>query len=169
MPETMDDIEGCFLNESKFPCTVGSYFEPQTDSSFKALLFNYLTGHYPFEPVPTYLGLDNEGKRLYYYFKNGEKVYLDKYSDNTFEESLDLNLKEKQKQLSSELASNQYEWLHGQWELDFIEHFEVNIDEDSVKFERWMNEDMSDHEVDQKKFPIKLQYEIDDFSHNDGI
>ena len=58
-------------------------------------------------------------------------MFLDKFSDHTFEEQLALELKEKQEQLPAEIAANQFDWLHGQWKLDFMFNRILNIDGDN--------------------------------------
>lgn len=167
MPESIQDLEGYIINCKKVPYNIGFILDSISGQEFLALVFDYQMNVYPFEKEQTYLGLDTENKLLYYFNQFGERVFLNKFSDLTYEEQLAKELNEKQEQLHAEIASNQFGWLHGQWDLDFVEHYVVNIDDDSVKFDQGYNDETTGLFVAEEtiKRPIKLQYRIHDFTH----
>ena len=155
-PRNINDLTGMILRYEKVPFQLGYYQDTLGEMNCLALLFEYRMESYPFEMEHTFLGLDVENKLLYYLNQNGEKVYLDKFSNYTFEEQIALELKEKQEELPSKIASNQFAWMHGQWELVDMFNRGVNIDDDSIIYH--------DHESDYtEKHPIKLQYKWNEF------
>lgn len=166
-PETVEDLIGSILNSDKVPYQFGYYQDTLSGESYFSILFDYRANTYPFEMEKTWLGLDVENNLVFYLNQNGNKVFLNKFSDLTFEERLASELKEKQERLSAEIDSNQFAWLHGQWNLDLMFNRVVNIDNDSIKIEeREYDEATGRYEVGRaEKQPINLQYKINDFTH----
>lgn len=176
MPKTINDLDGDILSHDKFHYTIGNWYGPNVKGGIKALLFDYLTGEYPFEPISTYLGIDNNRKQLFYYLDNGKTVFLTKTSDLVYEEQKRIREESKQrevvennKNLPNEIAAHKFDWLRGQWVSDFMdmEHIVVNIDEETVTIERGqINENTGRFDVDRTQtFPFDLHYKINDFVH----
>ena len=168
-PETIDDLDGSFLSYDKFPYEIGNWYEMNKGENIEALLFNYLTGEYPFEPISTYLGIDKERKQLYYYSDSGEKVFLTKTSEQVYDEHQDV-LK-RNENLSKEIAMHEFDWLRGYWDFDYdiTPHIVVNIDDDSVKVEIGDNDETTGrfvaNSLQTQKNPLDLQYQINEFTH----
>lgn len=166
-PETIEDLIGSILNSGKVPYQFGYFQDTLSGASYFSILFDYRANTYPFEMEKTWLGLDAENNLVFYLNQNGDKVFLNKFSDLTFEERLASELKEKQERLSAMIDSNQFAWLHGQWNLDFMFNRVVNIDNDSIKIEeKEYDEATGRYEVGRtEKQPVNLQYKINDFTH----
>ena len=76
-----------------------------------------------------------------------KKVFLDKYSDQTFEEKWNQVLEKANQELSKDLANHGYDWLYGTW-LDFNDQIVV-VSKDYVY-------------SNGTKQPFKLHYELED-------
>ena len=173
LPTTIDDLKGHILFREKFPYEIGSWHESIANGDIEALLFECRADEYPYEPISTYLGIDNEQKQLFYYSDDGEKVVLTKTSELVYEEQMEIlekqmqiEVEEKNKNLPTEIAAHEFDWLHGQWELDMIERIIVNIDEDSVKIERGnTNDETGGYEIERtESFPINIHYRINNMT-----
>lgn len=163
--ESINDVIGGILYQEKEPYQLGFYYDTILDESYLALLFNHQTESYPYEMGQIGIGIDAANHILYYFNQYGERVCLDKFSDLTFKQQLDKKLKEKQEQLSTEIASNQFNWLHGQWKEDDTFNCVLNIDGDSIKLEERKYTESSFEVAYTEKQPINLQYIVNDFTH----
>lgn len=166
-PENINDLMGYLRSIDKVPYQLGYFYDTLSGESYLALLFDHQAETYPFETKQIWLGIDAANHLLFYLNQNGDKVFLDKFSDHTFEEQLALELKEKQEQLPAEIAANQFDWLHGQWKLDFMVNRILNIDGDSIKVDEGeFDETTNQFKVSRsEKQPINLQYIINSFTN----
>lgn len=166
-PESINDLMGYMRSIDKVPYQLGYFYDTLSGESYLALLFDHQAETYPFETKQIWLGIDAANHLLFYLNQNGDKVFLDKFSDHTFEEQLALELKEKQEQLPAEIAANQFDWLHGQWKLDFMVNRILNIDGDSIKVDEGeFDETTNQFKVSRsEKQPINLQYIINSFTN----
>lgn len=166
-PENINDLMGYMRSIDKVPYQLGYFYDTLSGESYLALLFDHQAETYPFETKQIWLGIDAANHLLFYLNQNGDKVFLDKFSDHTFEEQLALELKEKQEQLPAEIAANQFDWLHGQWKLDFMFNRILNIDGDSIKVDEGeYDETTNQFKVSRsEKQPINLQYKINSFTN----
>lgn len=166
-PENINDLMGYMRSIDKVPYQLGYFYDTLSGESYLALLFDHQAATYPFETKQIWLGIDAANHLLFYLNQNGDKVFLDKFSDHTFEEQLALELKEKQEQLPAEIAANQFDWLHGQWKLDFMFNRILNIDGDSIKVDEGeFDETTNQFKVSRsEKQPINLQYKINSFTN----
>lgn len=166
-PENINDLKGYILNQDKVSYQIGFFNDTLSGESYLALLFDHQAETYPFETKQIWLGIDAANHLLFYLNQNGDKVFLDKFSDYTFEEQLSLELKEKQAQLPAEIAANQFDWLHGQWKMDFMFNRVLNIDGDSIKVDEGEYDETSNQfKVSRsEKQPINLQYRINSFTN----
>lgn len=166
-PENINDLMGYMRSIDKVPYQLGYFYDTLSGESYLALLFDHQAETYPFETKQIWLGIDAANHLLFYLNQNGDKVFLDKFSDHTFEEQLALELKEKQEQLPAEIAANQFDWLHGQWKLDFMVNRILNIDGDSIKVDEGeFDETTNQFKVSRsEKQPINLQYIINSFTN----
>lgn len=166
-PENINDLMGYMRSIDKVPYQLGYFYDTLSGESYLALLFDHQAETYPFETKQIWLGIDAANHLLFYLNQNGDKVFLDKFSDHTFEEQLALELKEKQEQLPAEIAANQFDWLHGQWKLDFMFNRIMNIDGDSIKVDEGeYDETTNQFKVSRsEKQPINLQYKINSFTN----
>lgn len=118
------------------------------DTPLLSLQFDNVVSNYPSkvtERLVIYLDTDN--LLLYYFDPNGKKVFLDKYSDNTFEERWDKELEKARKQLAEDFANHKYDWLYGTW-LDFDGEL-VIVGQDYVY-------------IGNDKQPFNLHYKLED-------
>ena len=139
-PRTMKGLANVLPHTNKVPYEI-IYEKTTNGKSILALQFNN-----PREVERTIINIDTENQRLFYLDKNGKKVFLDKYSDFTFEEKWNKELAEANQQLTEDLASHHYDWLYGTW-LDYSGE-EVVVDKDYVYY--------------GDKRPFELHYELED-------
>ena len=110
-----------------------------------SLVFNYKP-YYSAPEETANINLDTENRLLYYVDNNGKKIFLDKYSDQTFEEKWNQALEKANQELSEDLANHSYDWLYGTW-LDEWEH-PVVVTKDKVYY-------------DSQEIPFNLHYELE--------
>ena len=161
-PESINDLEDFFVNRGKVPFEFGYHFDPIQVQEMLSLAFDYETDAYPFDKIKTHLYLDSSNNKVYYYLEDGTKVVLDKTSDLISENQLLADFEEKEQQLSQELASNGYGWLHGQWKQNIYGDLAVlNIDSTSISYAKGF-EEQGNIEIDAtNQFPFELHNVIE--------
>lgn len=165
-PKDIDEARGLMLYGEKTPYQFGYHRDSLTGENFLAIIFEHEVENDWTETAPFYMGIDEEHQLLFYISNDGEKVCLNKYSDLTFDEQLNKELKDKQEQLPAEIASGNFDWMHGQWICDGMFYEVVNIDSDSVVIESgFRNEEDGSIDIDQRRaYPINLYYELRELS-----
>ena len=161
-PESINDLEDFFVNRRKVPFEYGYHFDSIQGQEMLSLAFDYETDVYPFDKIKTHLYLDSSNKQVYYYLEDGTKVVLDKTSDLISENQLLADFEEKEQQLSQELASNGYGWLHGQWKQNIYGDIAIiNIDSTSISYAKGF-EEQGNIEIDAtNQFPFELHNVIE--------
>jgi len=161
-PENIGDLEVFFSNREKVPFEIGYHLDSQQGQEILSLAFDYEMDTYPFDKIKTYLFLNTDNNQLYYFFEDGTKVVLDKTSDLISENQLLADFEEKEQQLSQELASNGYGWLHGQWKQNIYGDIAIiNIDSTSISYAKGF-EEQGNIEIDAtNQFPFELHNVIE--------
>ena len=140
-PRTMEELVNDLSYTQKVSFEI-VYDKNSEDTPFLSLQFND-----PSLEEKTVIRFDTENHLLYYLNLNGKKVFLDKYSDNTFEERWNIELEKANKQLAEDIANHEFDWLYGTW-IDFNGQ-PVVISKDHVY-------------SDNTTQPFKLHYELED-------
>ena len=144
-PLTMEALANNMPYMDKAPFEI--IHEKNNDGTYQLSLQFSNPGNNYQKAMESFISLDLENQLLYYLDQSGKKVFLDKYSDLTFEEKWNNELQKAQKQLAEDLASHNYDWLYGTW-IDFNGQ-PVVINQDFVY-------------SDGKKEPFNLHYELED-------
>lgn len=145
-PLTMEDIANSLHYKEKVPFEIKH--EKNNDGTYQlSLQFSNPENNYHNIAMEANISLDLENQLLYYLDQSGKKVFLDKYSDLTFEEKWNNELQKAQKQLAEDIASHNYDWLYGTW-IDFNGQ-PVVISKDHVY-------------SDNTTQPFNLHYELED-------
>ncbi len=161
-PESINDLEDFFVNRGKVPFEYGYRFDSIQGQEVLSLAFNYEMDVYPFDKIKSHLYLDSSNKQVYYYLEDGTKVVLDKTSDLISENQLLADFEEKEQQLSQELASNGYGWLHGQWKQNIYGDIAIiNIDSTSISYAKGFEEQGNIEIEATNQFPFELHNVIE--------
>ena len=146
-PKSVEALTSYLVYTDKVPFEL-NYEKTGDGSPLVTLQFDRVVSSYPsVQTEGIVIGLDTDNQLLYYTDPNGKKVFLDKYSDNTFEEKWDSELAKAREQLAQDLANHQYDWLYGTW-LDFNGE-PVVVNQDYVY-------------SGNNKQPFSLHYELED-------
>lgn len=161
-PESIDDLEDFFVNREKVPFEFGYHFDSIQGQEMLSLAFDYEMDVYPFDRIKSHLYLDSGNNKVYYYLEDRTKVVLEKISDLISEKQLLADFEEKEQQLSQDLASNGYGWLHGQWKQNLYGDVAIiNIDSASINYANGFEEQGNIEIEATDQFPLKLHNVIE--------
>ena len=147
MPKSVEELTSYLVYTNKVPFGL-NYEKNEDGSALVTMQFNHIVSSYPsVQTERIVIGLDTDNQLLYYTDQSGKKVFLDKYSDKTFEEKWNLEFEKANRQLAEDLANHQYDWLYGTW-LDFSGE-PVVVNQDYVY-------------SGNNKQPFSLHYELED-------
>ena len=151
-PTSVDALEDYLVNAEKVPFELNHVNNTNDAVASVTMEFDRVVETYPeVKKERVVIGLDKDNQLLYYTDQNGKKVFLDKYSNNTFEEKWNLELEKARKQLTEDLANHRYDWIYGTWRSDMLDKTVV-ISKDYVC-------DVNDP---SRKQPFNLEYVLED-------
>ena len=86
MPKSVEELTSYLVYTNKVPFGL-NYEKNEDGSALVTMQFNHIVSSYPsVQTERIVIGLDTDNQLLYYTDQSGKKVFLDKYSDKTFEE-----------------------------------------------------------------------------------